>query len=111
MDRDADEPVAVDRRYRSNFEPRARTQRSGGCRQHVRDAIPAAAAGAARRCGRALVDQVSRRHSDVVGGFVALNDAEWADEIRFLQNAMGAVPSPFDCYLVLRGVKTLAVRM
>ena len=50
-------------------------------------------------------------HSDVVGGFVALNDAEWADEIRFLQNAMGAVPSPFDCYLVLRGVKTLAVRM
>ena len=50
-------------------------------------------------------------HSDVVGGFVALNDAEFADELRFLQNAMGAVPSPFDCYLVLRGVKTLAVRM
>jgi cystathionine gamma-synthase len=50
-------------------------------------------------------------HSDVVGGFVALDDAEWADELRFLQNAMGAVPSPFDCYLVLRGVKTLAVRM
>ena len=50
-------------------------------------------------------------HSDVVGGFVAVDDAELADEIRFLQNAMGAVPSPFDCYLVLRGVKTLAVRM
>ncbi len=50
-------------------------------------------------------------HSDVVGGFVALHDAEWADELHFLQNAMGAVPSPFDCYLVLRGVKTLAVRM
>jgi cystathionine gamma-synthase len=50
-------------------------------------------------------------HSDVVGGFIAVNDAEWADELRFLQNAMGAVPSPFDCYLVLRGVKTLAVRM
>ena len=50
-------------------------------------------------------------HSDVVGGFVAVNDAELADEIRFLQNAMGAVPSPFDCYLVVRGVKTLAVRM
>ena len=47
-------------------------------------------------------------HSDVVGGFVAVNDAELADELRFLQNAMGAVPSPFDCYLVLRGVKTLA---
>jgi cystathionine gamma-synthase len=50
-------------------------------------------------------------HSDVVGGFVAVNDAEFADEVRFLQNAMGAVPSPFDCYLVLRGVKTLALRM
>ncbi len=50
-------------------------------------------------------------HSDVVGGFIAVNDAELADELRFLQNAMGAVPSPFDCYLVSRGVKTLAVRM
>jgi cystathionine gamma-synthase len=50
-------------------------------------------------------------HSDVVGGFVAVDDAEFADELRFLQNAMGAVPSPFDCYLVLRGVKTLALRM
>jgi cystathionine gamma-synthase len=50
-------------------------------------------------------------HSDVVGGFIAVNDAEFADEVRFLQNAMGAVPSPFDCYLVLRGVKTLALRM
>jgi cystathionine gamma-synthase len=50
-------------------------------------------------------------HSDVVGGFVALDDDGAADEVRFLQNAAGAVPSPFDCYLVLRGVKTLAVRM
>ncbi|MGO9872408.1 MAG: cystathionine gamma-synthase [Acidimicrobiia bacterium] len=50
-------------------------------------------------------------HSDVVGGFVAVDDSELADEVRFLQNAIGAVPSPFDCYLVLRGVKTLAVRM
>jgi cystathionine gamma-synthase len=50
-------------------------------------------------------------HSDVVGGFVALDDDARAEEIRFLQNAAGAVPSPFDCYLVLRGLKTLAVRM
>jgi cystathionine gamma-synthase len=50
-------------------------------------------------------------HSDVVGGFVAVHDAELADELRFLQNALGAVPSPFDCYLVLRGVKTLGLRM
>ncbi len=50
-------------------------------------------------------------HSDVVGGFIAVDDEEFADELRFLQNATGAVPAPFDCYLVLRGVKTLAIRM
>lgn len=50
-------------------------------------------------------------HSDVVGGFVAVNDAVLAERLGFLQNAIGAVPGPFDCFLVLRGVKTLAVRM
>ena len=46
-------------------------------------------------------------HSDVVGGFVAVDDDGLADRLRFTQNAAGAVPGPFDCYLVLRGVKTL----
>ena len=50
-------------------------------------------------------------HSDVVGGFVATSNDEIADQLAYLQNAVGAVPSPFDCYLVLRGVKTLGVRM
>jgi cystathionine gamma-synthase len=50
-------------------------------------------------------------HSDVIGGLVAVDDAALADRIAFVQNAAGAVPGPFDCYLVLRGVKTLAVRM
>ncbi|HWO13560.1 MAG TPA: PLP-dependent aspartate aminotransferase family protein [Polyangiaceae bacterium] len=50
-------------------------------------------------------------HSDVVGGALILNDPKLAERVRFLQNAMGAVPSPFDCYLVLRGLKTLPVRM
>jgi cystathionine gamma-synthase len=50
-------------------------------------------------------------HSDVVGGFLALDDDELATRLRFTQNAAGAVPSPFDCYLALRGAKTLAVRM
>jgi cystathionine gamma-synthase len=50
-------------------------------------------------------------HSDVVGGFVATSNDDLAAELRFLQNAVGAVPSPFDCYLVLRGVRTLAVRL
>jgi cystathionine gamma-synthase len=50
-------------------------------------------------------------HSDVVGGLVVLDDPAIADRIAFLQNATGAVPGPWDCYLVQRGVKTLAVRM
>jgi cystathionine gamma-synthase len=50
-------------------------------------------------------------HSDVVGGLVAVNDDRLAERLGFVQNAVGAVPAPFDCYLVQRGVKTLAVRM
>lgn len=50
-------------------------------------------------------------HSDVVGGVVATNSDELADRLRFLQNGMGCVPAPFDCYLALRGLKTLHVRM
>ena len=50
-------------------------------------------------------------HSDSVGGFVALNDEEDAEWIRFVQNGVGAILSPFDSFLVLRGTKTLAVRM
>jgi cystathionine gamma-synthase len=50
-------------------------------------------------------------HSDVVGGFVATNDDGLAARLAYLQNAIGAVGSPFDNYLTLRGLKTLAVRM
>lgn len=50
-------------------------------------------------------------HSDVVGGFVATSNDELAEKIGFTQNAAGAVPAPFDSYMLLRGVKTLAVRM
>ena len=50
-------------------------------------------------------------HSDVVGGFVATNDPTIAERLFFLQKSLGAVPGPFDCWLVLRGLKTLAVRM
>jgi cystathionine gamma-synthase/cystathionine gamma-lyase len=50
-------------------------------------------------------------HSDVVGGAVVTSDAALAERIRFLQNAVGAVPGPFDCYLVLRGIKTLGLRV
>ncbi|MEA2702839.1 MAG: cystathionine gamma-synthase [Actinomycetota bacterium] len=50
-------------------------------------------------------------HSDVIGGFAACNDDGLAASIGLVQRAAGGVPGPFDCFLVLRGVKTLAVRM
>ncbi len=50
-------------------------------------------------------------HSDSIGGVVILKDKETADKIAFLQNAAGAILSPFDAWLILRGTKTLAVRM
>src|SRR5918911_1534135 len=50
-------------------------------------------------------------HSDVVGGFVATHDHAPAERLYFLQKSLGAVPGPFDSWLVLRGIKTLAVRM
>ena len=50
-------------------------------------------------------------HSDMVGGVVVVNDSDLAERLAFLQNAAGAVPGPMDCWLVLRGIKTLALRM
>lgn len=50
-------------------------------------------------------------HSDVIGGAVVTNDAAFAERLRFQQNAIGAIPSPFDCYMVLRGLKTLGLRV
>ena len=50
-------------------------------------------------------------HSDVVGGAIVTDEEELHERLRFLQNAAGAVPGPMDCFLVLRGIKTLALRM
>jgi cystathionine beta-lyase/cystathionine gamma-synthase len=50
-------------------------------------------------------------HSDVVGGAIMTNGDELEQKLRFHQNALGAVPSPFDCWLLLRGIKTLALRV
>ncbi len=50
-------------------------------------------------------------HSDVIGGAIMLNDEKLYEKLKFNQNALGMVPSPFDCYLVLRGLKTLSLRM
>jgi len=50
-------------------------------------------------------------HSDMVGGVVVVNDEKLDEKLHFIQNAVGAVPGPFDCWLALRGTKTLALRM
>ena len=50
-------------------------------------------------------------HSDLVAGVLVLNDQDWYTEIKFIQNAAGAIPGPFDCWLMLRGIKTLGIRM
>lgn len=50
-------------------------------------------------------------HSDVVGGAIMTNNPLWAEKIAFLSNSVGAVPAPWDCFLTLRGVKTLGIRM
>lgn len=50
-------------------------------------------------------------HSDMVGGALIVNNEEYHTRLKFLQNAMGGVPGPFDCWLALRGLKTLALRM
>ena len=50
-------------------------------------------------------------HSDVIGGALVMNEQELYEKLQFLQNAAGGVPGPFDCFLVLRGIKTLAIRM
>jgi cystathionine gamma-synthase len=50
-------------------------------------------------------------HSDVVGGVVVTREREWYDRLRFVQNAVGAVPGPMDCFLVHRGLRTLHLRM
>jgi cystathionine gamma-synthase len=50
-------------------------------------------------------------HSDVIGGFIATDDPTVAERLKFLQKSLGAVPGPFDCWLVLRGLRTLAIRM
>ncbi len=50
-------------------------------------------------------------HSDVVGGAVCTNSSEWADRLRFIVKSTGAAPAPMDCFLTLRGTKTLHIRM
>ena len=111
--RDADQPAAQAVRHRA---PSPTSARARGVllrrRQHLHDAVLPAAARARRRPGRALDDEVPerplrrRRRRGHRRATPTLRE-----RLAFLQNAIGAVPSPMDCFLVLRGTKTLPVRM
>ncbi len=50
-------------------------------------------------------------HSDIIGGALVVRERRWGERLAWLQNAVGAVPSPLDCFLVLRGIRTLGLRM
>ena len=112
LGRDADQPAARHRRHRRHRSGRARRRCAARRRQHLRLALPAAAARARGRRRRALDDEVPRR---------PLRRRRWrarrspttalAERVAYHQNAMGAVAGPFDSWLVLRGIKTLGVRM
>ena len=111
LGRDPDQPGAQrDRRARRDRGGRSRRARRR--RQHVRDAGQPAAARARRACGGALDDQVPRRATPTRSAAPSVvRDPELHERVRFVQNAVGAVPGPLDCFLVHRGLRTLHLRM
>ncbi len=109
---DAEQPLALDRRHRRHW-PSSPTSAERHRRrgQHLRHPLPAEAPGAWRRRRGPLDHQVPGRPLRRGRRLRRARPGRLAERIGFLQNATGAVPGPFDCYLVQRGVKTLAVRM
>ncbi len=112
LDGDADQPAAHLRRHRGRRRAGPRPRRALRRRQHLRHALPPAPARLRRRRRGALGHEVPRRPLRRRRRLRSPSTTtSWPSALRFTQNAAGAVPSPFDCYLVLRGVKTLALRM
>ena len=115
--RDAVEPAPQGRRHRRDngdggpARGRGWPAAAGRRRQHVRLAGQPAAPPARRGHRLPLGDQVPVRALGHVLGVAVTSDAAVAERLRFLQNAMGAVPGPLDCFLVLRGLRTLHLRM
>ena len=112
LDRDADEPAAEHRRHRARS-PRPRTRPvPSSC---VDNTFATPYLQRPLELGADIVVHSTTKylggHSDLVGGFAATNDPTIAERLAFLQNSLGAVPGPFDSWLVLRGLKTLALRM
>ena len=112
LDRDADQSPAQDLRHRAPGQARARAR---ACLFVVDNTFASPVLQRPLELGASVVMHSTTKyingHSDVVGGALVTSDAALAERLRFLQNAIGAVPSPFDCYLVLRGLKTLPLRM
>jgi len=91
--------------------PRPRARRALCDRQHVCDAVPPAPLDLGADIVSHSLTKYLGGHSDVVGGALLTNDEELDERLGFYQNSVGATPGPFDSFLVLRGTKTLPVRM
>ncbi len=109
--RNSEQSAAGHRGHRGGCADRARGGCEAGRRQYVRVAVFAAATGFGCRYRRVLHDEYLGGHSDVVGGALVAADADLGEQLAFHQNAIGSIAGPFDSWLVMRGVKTLAVRM
>ena len=111
LDRDADEPAAEHRRHRAAAE----AAHAVGALVVVDNTFASPYLQQPLALGADVVVHSTTKylggHSDLIGGFVATNDPTVAERLYFLQKSLGAVPGPFDSWLVLRGLKTLAVRM
>ena len=112
VDRDAVEPDAEDRGPRRRSPP---SRIDAGARVVVDNTFATPALQRPLELGAdAVVHSVTKYlggHSDLIGGAIVTSDDEWIERLAFLTNAVGAVPGPMDCFLALRGLKTLAVRM
>ena len=111
LDRDADQPAAQHRRHRAV----AAAAKAAGALLVVDSTFATPFLQHPLDLGADIVLHSTTKylggHSDVIGGFAGTNDPTIAERLRFLQKSLGAVPGPFDSWLVLRGLKTLAVRM
>ena len=112
LDRVADQPASPDHRHQSGGENRPSTTALSVL---VDNTFASPVFQRPLELGADLVLHSTTKylagHADVVGGAICLNESSLYKRLKFLQNAAGATPSPFDCFLTLRGIKTLALRM
>ena len=110
LGRDADQPAAQRRRHRGG----RRGGRGARSSWSTTPSPPPSCSGRSSSAPTAVVHSTTKYlggHSDVVGGATVCADADLHERVRFVQNSVGAVPGPFDCFLVHRGIRTLALRV